>query len=433
MTVAQPQQRGPMAGLFALEPQAVRCPYAAYAEARLEPPVWADRLNAYVVTRFDDVVSVLRDPETYSSAMASGPASVTPLARRISEDPGTSDTLRRRVLRRLEISRSAVLLNADPPDHMRQRKLVNKGFTARRIAELESEVADIAEALVDAFAGDGRVELVRQFAIKLPMTVIANILGVPKSMMDTFKWWSDSFTVGTGNLDLASEELDDMFCAVDQFYDYFTEQVANRHENPRDDLLTDLVNARLDGEKPLSLNEILQMLVQFLIAGNETTTNLIASVMHTLVTDPALMARMRAEPAEIRALVEEVLRLESPVQGLFRTANRDTEIGGTPIPERSLLWLVYGSANRDPAGFPAGDAMNLDDALARQHLAFGKGEHYCLGAPLARMESRIGAEVLLRRLDDIALDCDDADVPYLPNFVLHAILSLPLTFRAKVT
>ncbi|MGH3629873.1 MAG: cytochrome P450, partial [Sciscionella sp.] len=308
MAVAHPPYRGPLAQLFQLDPQLVRCPYRAYARARDQPPVWVDRLNAYVVTRYDDVVTVLRDPEIFSSGMASGPASVTPLARKISEDPAASDRLRRQVQRRLQISRSAVLLTADPPDHVRQRKLVNKGFTARRIAELEKDVEAIAQELVDGFPDDGRVDLVTDFAIKLPMTVIANILGVPKSMMDAFKWWSDSFTAGTGNLNLSNTELEDMFNAVDQFYDYFTEQVADRRDNPADDLLTDLVKARLDGEKPLALDEILQMLVQFLTAGNETTTNLIASIVHMLVTDGALMARMRAEPEGIRALVEEVLR-----------------------------------------------------------------------------------------------------------------------------
>lgn len=419
-------------GLFELNPQTVRCPYATYSQAREEAPVWAERLNAFVVTRYDDVVSVLRDAVTYSSAMASGPASVTPLARRLSDDPEASDTLRAHVERRLEISRSAVLLNADPPLHVRQRRLVNKGFTARRIATLEPEVHTVSHDLIDTFIDDGRVDLVRQFAVELPMTVIANILGVPESMMETFKWWSDSFTVGTGNLNLTNDELEDMFSAVDQFYDYFTGQVTDRRTRPRDDLLTDLVHARLDGEEPLTLNEILQMLVQFLVAGNETTTNLLAAVMHTLVTDPGLMARVRHDHTEIRALVEEVLRLESPVQGLFRTATTDVEIGGTAIPAGSLLWLVYGSANRDRSAYPAGDDLDLEGALSRQHLAFGKGEHFCLGAPLARMEARIGVETLLSKLADIRLDCAPHDVKYLPNFVLHGLKALPLTFHKVV-
>nr|EJI98457.1 cytochrome P450 family protein [Rhodococcus sp. JVH1] len=419
-------------GLFELNPQSGRCPYTTYSQVREEAPLWVERLNAFMVTRYDDVVSVLSDAQTYSSAMASVPASVTPLARKISEDPNASAILRGQLQRRLEISRSAVLLNADPPIHVRQRKLVNKGFTARRIAALEPEVHAIANDLIDTFIDVGQVDLVQEFAIKLPMAVIANILGVPKSMTDTLKWWSDSFAAETGNLNLTHDELEDMFSAVDQFYDYFTSQIADRRVRPRDDLLTDLVRASVSGEEPLTLNEILQMLVQFLIAGNETTTNLLASIMYKLVTDHNLMTRVRHDHKEIRALTEEVLRLEPPVQGLFRIANEDVEIGGTPIPAGSLIWLVYGSANRDRSAYPAADDLDLDGALSRQHLAFGKGEHFCLGAPLARMEAGISIEILLSRLDDIRLDCAPNDVKYLPNVVLHGLKALPLTFRKVV-
>lgn len=412
--------------LFALDPQALRCPFPVYGASRAERPVfWAERLNAFVVTRHADIVEILRAPDGFSSTHASGPRSITPLARRLAEDPATPDRLRAQAQRRLAISDSVVLLNADPPLHVRQRKLVNKGFTARRIAGMEDEVTGIADGLVDRFAADGKVELVSQFSIGLPMTVIADLLGVPQDLHATFKRWSDAFTAGTGNLALGSAQLEAIFAAVDEFYDFFTAQIAEREAHPRDDLLSDLVAARLDGDR-LGRAEMLQMLVQFLVAGNETTTNLLTSIMYRLVTDAGLMTSVRADPDRLRLLVEEVLRLDSPVQGLFRTANADVAVGGVDVPAGSLLWLVYASGNRDEAaGFPAGDEVVLDGAESRTHLAFGRGEHFCLGAPLARLEARIGVRTLLDRLVDIELA---GEIERLPNFVLRAITNLPLTF-----
>lgn len=417
--------------LFGLDPRLLRCPHLAYDRAREERPVfWAERLQAYVVTRYADIVEILRAPERFSSAVASGPRSVTPLAAALAADPATPDELRRQAERRLDVSGSVVLLNSDPPLHVRQRKLVNRGFTARRIAGMEDEVRRIANDLVDGFAADGRVDLVPRFSIGLPMTVIADLLGVPQSLHHTFKRWSDAFTAGTGNLGLTPDEVAAMFASVDEFYDYFTEQIADREANPRDDLLSDIVTARTDGER-LDLNEMLQMLVQFLVAGNETTTNLLTLMVYRLVTDAALMDRVRADDTLLTPLVEEVLRLESPVQGLFRRTGSAVTIDGVDIPAGSILWLVYGSGNRDETAFPAGGAISLDGAEARPHLAFGRGEHFCLGAPLARMEARVGVQTLLERLDDLALVGTAEDLPWLPNFVLHGISGLPLTFTAR--
>jgi cytochrome P450 len=427
MTVAEPG----FDELFAVRPQTLRHPAPVYARARAERPVlWSDRLEAYVITRYDDIMEVLQAPESFSSKAASGPASVTPLAAQLVADPATPPRLRAQAERRLQISAAKVLLNSDPPLHVRQRKLINKAFTARRVNSMEADVREIANRLIDAFAADGKVELVSQFSIGLPMTVIAGLLGVPASMHGTFKRWSSAFTAGTGNLRLGSGEVAAMFDSVDEFYDYFTEQIADRQAHPRDDLLTGVVAARIDGEEPLSLEEMLQMLVQFLVAGNETTTNLLTSITYRLVTDVELMAKVRADGSLIRLLVEEVLRVESPVQGLFRQANEDTTIGGVDIPAGSVLWLVYASGNRDDAYFPSGDQVVLDGADTRKHLAFGRGEHSCLGNLLARLEARAGIDTLLSRLDDLRLVGSPEDIPWLPNFVLHGICELHLTFRA---
>lgn len=422
----------PVDDLFDLAPGMARCPHLAYTRLREEAALrWIARIQAYAVSRYADIVEILRAPERFSSVMASGPGSVTPLARRLVEDEDVSAELRAKAARRLEISKSVVLLNSDPPLHRRQRKLVNKAFTARRVLAMESSVERIANDLLDRFLADGRAEMVSQFSILLPMTVIADILGVPSELHATFKRWSDAFVAGAGSMSLTDGEIERMFTAVDEFYDYFTEQIARRQAQPTDDLLSAVVHARIDGETPLGQHEMLQMLVQFLVAGNETTTNLLTSIMFALVRDPDLMAAVRADRSRVPDLVEEVLRLEPPVQGLFRTATEDVEIGGAEIPAGTNLYLVYGSGNRDDDAFSDADLLRLDRSVESSHLAFGRGEHFCLGAPIARLEARVGIEAWLERTDDIRLDVDPDDVEYLPSFALHGIRQLPLRFSTE--
>src|SRR5690606_8042379 len=190
------------------------------------------------------------------------------------------------------------------------------------------------------------------------------------------------------------------------------------------------VSARIDGETPLTRNEMLQMLVQFLVAGNETTTSLLTSVMFKLLTEPEVMAAVRADLELVPKVVEEVLRLESPVQGIFRTANEDVEIGGVKIGKGTNIYLVYGSGNRDERVFREADQLLLDRASEGPHLAFGKGEHFCLGAPVARLETRVGITTWLRRTKEITLDIAPEDVECLPRFAQHGIARLPLRFAA---
>ncbi len=390
---------------------------------------WSPRLHAWVVSRYDDIVEVVRDPETFSSRIASGPSSVTALARRLIDDPATSPTLRQQAERRLGLSQSPVLLVCDPPMHKRQRALVSRGFTPRRVGLMEPEVRRISTALIDAFIDTGSVELVSQFSVQLPMAVIAGVLGVPTSMLASFKRWSNAFTEGVGALEQSPAKLVEIFAAVDEFYDYFTEQIARRRAEPADDLLSDLIAARFEDEDPLSLDEILQMLTQFLVAGNETTANLLTNVAYELARNPELAARLRQDVGLIPPFVEEMLRLESPVQGLFRTATRDAVVGEVKVRAEENLFLLYASANRDAAAFggQAGELVFDSDEHGR-HLAFGRGEHFCIGASVARLEARVGLEELLKRLDRIR-PAGELDEPRLhSSFVLRGLAQLPLTF-----
>lgn len=419
--------------LFELDKELVRCPYPLYDVVRQEAPVtFNEKLNAWVVTRHDDIVDVLRDTETFSSAKASGSSSVTALAQMLVDDPATPQKLRDQALRRLRLAGSPVLLFADPPLHKRQRVLVSAAFHPRRVKLLEPEVRRLTNELIDGFIDSGAVELVESFAIHLPMTVIATLLGVPPQNTAKFKKWSGAFTAGTGALEHSPAEIADIFAAVDEFYDYFTERIEARRAEPQDDLLSDLIAARMDDEAPLTLDEMLQMLVQFLIAGNETTTNMIDNIVYRLATDADLQARLRESPDLIPSLIEELLRLDSPVQGLFRVAVRDTVIGGQDIPAGALVWVAYASGNRDPSVFEEPDQIDLE-ADRPPHLTFSRGEHFCLGANIAKLELRVALEILLERLEDIELDIDPKDVEYHRTFILRGIESLPIRFKARAT
>lgn len=417
--------------LIAREPDLVRCPWPLYEVLREQAPVVHNAaLNAYIVTRYAHVIEILKDTATYSSAQASGPNSVTGLAKRLLDDPATNPKLRAQAERRINLSESPVLLFTDPPLHKRQRQLVSAAFSPKRIKALEPEVRRLVTELIDAFIDAGEVDLIPAFAIPLPMTVIAAMLGVPPSDMDQFKRWSNAFTAGVGAVEQSAEEIAEIFDEVDTFYDYFTEQIERRRTSPEDDLLTDLVEARMDGEAPLTLDEMLNMLVQFLVAGNETTTNSAGMLMLRLAQEPELAERVRANPALIPPLVEEMLRVEAPVQGMFRVSTADSTIGDVEIPSGSVIWLVYGSANLDPEAFPDPTALDLDGERA-PHVTFARFEHFCLGSSIARLELRIAAETLLERLDTIRLGCAPDDVPFHRSFVLRGPASLPLTFSKR--
>lgn len=426
---AHPRSLGEALGeLMALDPDRVRCPYPVYDQLRREEPVhWSDRLNSFVVTRHADISSILLDPVTFSSIKQSGPSSVSALAQRVCDDHAASNELRRQAERRLEISGKPTLINADPPVHIRQRKLVSQGFTPRRVKLMEPEVARLTGELLDSVAAKGSMDVVADFALPLPMTVIADVLGVPPARMADFKRWSDAFTKGVGALDLSTDQVIELFGAVDEFYDYFTEQIEQRRIEPRDDLLTNIVEARLDGEEPLTVNEMLHMLSVFLVGGNETTTNLLTSMVYRLLTDGELNARVRADPTLIPRLAEEMVRLETPVQGLFRTATVDTEIGGVKIPADSMIWIVFASANRDPDAITLPDGIDLDSPKAQPHLAFGRGEHVCLGASIARLEAKVGIQMLLARFPDLRL-ADTTPPPVHPSFILHGLTQLDVEY-----
>ena len=419
------------APLLALDQEAVRCPYPYFERLRNESPVeWIEELGCFAVSRYTDVLEVLRNPEVFSSRMPTGAKATNQLLGYLMELLQESGELRAVLGETGPIGLAPVLLNADPPAHNRQRALVSRAFSPRRVQQLEPQIREIADRLIDGFAARGSCEFVHEFAVGLPLTVIARALGVPEVDMPVFKRWSDDFVVAIGNHRLTKERLADLLRTQAEFFSYFSATIEERRRQPRDDLLTDVVQARMDGTEPLTTHEMLGMLSQFLVAGNETTTKLLASAMLLLLREPELMARLRADYSLIPGFIEEALRLEAPVQGLFRMANVDTDVGGVPIPAGSSIWVLYASANRDAAEFADPDRLDPCRPNAKLHLAFGQGIHYCIGASLSRAEGRIAFEALLDRFEDIALAPGNS-FEFEPSYALHGLKALHLQLRAR--
>jgi cytochrome P450 len=397
-----------------LAPDTVECPFPFYQAMRDEAPVYrVPEMDFFIVSKYDDALRVLKDTGTFSSR--SGPG--------LRREPDEEITA---IMREGWMPVDTLLTN-DPPIHSRYRNLVNKAFSPRRVEQLDPSIRLIANDLVDRFIGAGRVELVKQYATPLPMTVIADALGVSRDDMDTFKRWSDDAVEPLGGFLTRERSLECARSSV-QFQHYFAARLDERRSSPRDDILTDLINARLDGENPLDMAEMLGILAQLLVAGNETTTNLIGSGAMLLAQNPGQFELLRNDPSLIPNFVEETLRLEAPVQGLFRVANRDVEVGGVAIPAGSRVVVMYASANRDEDQYEEAPGFDVCRGNARTHLSFGHGVHFCLGASLARLDATIGFQTLLGRLNNIRLAEGKNDFKHTPSFILRGLKQLHMEF-----
>ena len=310
---------------------------------------------------------------------------------------------------------SSSLVATDPPRHRQLRALVSQAFTPRAVDDLAPRIAAITDALLDQVQGTGRMDLVQDLAYPLPVIVIAELLGVPPEARDQFKAWSDAITSTTGEGARAQQAM----------AAYFGRLIEQRRQQPRQDLVSALMAAQIEGEH-LSLPELLGFCVLLLVAGNETTTNLIGNAVLCFDESPGALDELRADPALLPSAIEEVLRFRSPVQSMFRVVARPTTLGGHSLePGQSVLaWI--GSANRDEAVFP--DAECFDPHRdPNRHLAFGHGIHFCLGAPLARLEARIALGAILRRLPNLRRD-PDARLEPQDSFIVYGVKSLPVTF-----
>jgi cytochrome P450 len=322
------------------------------------------------------------------------------------------------------------MLMLDPPEHTRLRGLVNQAFTPRRIRTLEGKIEATARALVRGFARRGECELVADLAEPLPVIVIAEMIGVPADDREKFRLWSDALVENLGGGIFAPPDphvLERELAAVESMRAYFMERVAERKQQPRDDLLSALIAAELEGSR-LTFDEMLQMLVLLLVAGNETTRNLIVNSVVTLLEHPEQLELLRAQPDLVPSAVEEVLRFSSPVQCDVRRLARDTEVAGIPLAAEKIALLWLGSANRDESVFPDPDVFDIRRADNR-HLAFGFGPHFCLGANLARLEAQVALRVLLEETRAWRLATEEP-LPLHPSVLFRSFTRLPLEVEA---
>jgi cytochrome P450 len=321
------------------------------------------------------------------------------------------------------------LLTADPPVHTRYRKLVNLAFSMPRVNALEDGIRQKVNGLIDAFIDKGECEFVTEFSVPLPVKVICEQLGFDLNWHSNVKRWSDAFADRLGHMISREREIE---CAheIVEFQKALKVKIDERRENPTDDLLSDVVNARIDGERPLDDTEILSIAQQLMVAGNETTTHAIAGGIVHLAQNPDQAAKLRADPKLIPNAVEEILRLDTPTAGMWRVVTRDCELGGHQFKGGSMVLLRYAAANRDPAQFPDPDKFDVERTNARTHLAFGKGTHMCVGNMLSRKEMTVTFQALLDRLEDIRL-VEGTKLEVSPNLLLRGYKAVPITFRKR--
>jgi len=409
------------AGSF-FDPQVIADPFAYYRAWLPKCPVVRLADGLFLVLSYEHCAQATGDVESFSNnfqGMLSGAmAEDRDVAAILAEGWPQMDTL----------------LTADPPTHTRFRKLVNLAFSMKRVAAIEEDMRRIVVDLVETMAAKGSCDFVTDFAIPLPVAMIASQIGMSGDDLERVKRWSDAFVDRLGRMIPKDRELE---CAreIVEFQHFVKAKIDDRRANPTEDLLSDLVHAQIDGERPLEDGEILSIMQQLMVAGNETTTSALAGGLLQLIQNPDQMAKAVAavdagNERAILNLVEEVLRTESPAAGMWRVVLKDVELGGVKIPKGAMVQLRYAAANRDPAKYPDPDRFDIERANARSHLAFGRGIHMCVGNMLSRKEMAMAYTELLTQLTDFAI-AEGHDPNWPPNMLLRGLTTLPITFRRR--
>ncbi len=390
---------------FPLDPSFIADPYPTYKELRERDPFHPSPLTgALVVSKYDDVDAVLRNFKVFSNRR--GPV-------------GTRN--RRGIGERIENELQPSMLSLDPPDHTRLRGLVSRAFTPRQVAKMEDHIRETAHGLLDEVEGANEFDLMANLAALLPTVVIAEMIGVPTEDRQQFKEWSDKFA-RVLEPNLTADELSVVFETGQLFDEYFRGIVAEHRTNPGDDLVSRLIEAEEEGDK-LTEDEMIVTLRLLLVAGNETTTNLIGNGLKALLEHPDQMELLRERPELIDNAIEELLRYDSPVQVDGRTVLDEFQLDRHTLKPGRPISLLIGGANRDPEEFSDPEALDITREDAG-NISFGRGIHHCLGAPLARLEGKIAFEALLERFDDIRFGTRTPE--YKQNIVLRGLKHLDI-------
>ncbi|WP_425148683.1 cytochrome P450 [Deinococcus sp.] len=384
--------------------------YGTFDTAREEQPVFfSPVMNLWVVTRYDDVKAVLKDPEAFSSAGAVAP--LTPEILRLIGGPDGP------------IQRTA-LVNSDPPLHTRFRNTFQKAFTPRQVSRLEPEIRELTQSLLADLGTNKRLEAVQGLCDPLPLLTICRLMGVPdKDAADIKRWSADSIRASNPALDIEGQRV--VAQSMIDFYTYMVELTRHYAAHPAENLISAVVEAQTDSEEPLSFEEIGGLSRGLVLAGHETSAALLGNTLQTLLTQRELWDALCAHPERISGAVDEFLRHGGPAVGLFRQATRDVQFGEVTIPKNARVWVTYLAGNHDPAQFPDPQRLDLERPNAANHLSLGYGIHYCIGAPLAKLELRVALEEMTKRYPGLRLDAEQ-EIEHRPNFVMRGLKQLVL-------
>ena len=398
-------------------------PFPFYAELRRRAPVFRHpKTGMYFVSTLAAVNQVLAAPEIYSSQFANVPT--------LPSGPVRDEM--RKILSKA-VPPVNTMLTADPPLQTRYRKTVGRAFSTRRILALEPRIRELCSDLISRWPARGRVPFHDEFAVLFPVRVISYALNMKSEVEGRIKPWSDDSVAALG-VEIDDARRLEAARGIVELQQYWVSEFEDRRAHPRDDFLTDLAKAEFEDEtgavRLLSIPELLSIIAQLMVAGNETTTKLLNETVRLLIENPAEWKRIQQDPATIPAMVEEALRLSTPNQGMFRVARRDTELAGVPIPKGSMLWIMFGSANRDERTFPDPDRFDPTRGNLREHVAFGRGAHFCIGAPLSRLEVRVAFEELVKRVDRISF-APGQTFEYEPSYILRGLKTLSIDVEKK--
>ena len=405
------------------DPAIQQDPFASYKALRDHAPVWKGPGGVYFVSRHDAITEVLRRPNTFSSQW--GVSAGAPSVR------GAEDEIRE--IMSAGYPAVSTMLTLDPPLQTRYRKSVGRAFSTRRVEWMEPRIRQRVRELLDSWPSRGRVDFMRQMSVPLPVRAIADFLSIPIERETDVKRWSDDSVAALG-VELTRERAIQAARGIVEMQHFLASLLEARQREPRDDFLSELVTAEFeDAEgrvRKLEMPEMLSIVQQLMVAGNEAMTKGVNEIMKLLVQHPTEWKHIQEDPSAIPAMVEEGLRLASPNQGLFRICTEDTEVAGVPIPKKARLWVMFGSGNRDERVFPAPDRFDPGRDNLNESLAFGRGAHFCIGAPLARLEIRVLYEELARQLESIDF-APGTTLEYEPSYILRGLKALEIEVVRK--